>query len=158
VARAYLALGANLGDRAAALQRAVDGLAATAGVRVVGLSAVYETEPVGGPAQPDYLNAVVELETDLTARDLLPVAWRLETDAQRVRSERWGPRTLDVDILLVGDETVDEPDLVVPHPRMWDRAFVLAPLADLVPERVARPAADAGIRRSTVTLALPESP
>ena len=104
---------------------------------VVAVSPVYETAPVGGPAgQGPYLNLVVELETELSPRRLLEVARRLEDAAGRVRGERWGPRTLDVDILLVGDLSVDEPDLVVPHPRIWERRFVLHPLADLAPELV----------------------
>jgi 2-amino-4-hydroxy-6-hydroxymethyldihydropteridine diphosphokinase len=135
-ARAYLALGSNLGDRLAHLQAAVDGLAATPDVRVVAVSRVYETAPVGGPPQDDYLNAVVAVDTSLDPRELLAVAHRLEAEEQRVRAERWGPRTLDVDVLIVGDERVDEPDLVVPHPRMSERAFVLVPLADVAPELV----------------------
>lgn len=99
------------------------------------MSPVYETEPVGGPQdQQAYLNVVVELETSLSPRELLAVCHRLEAAAERVRAERWGPRTLDVDVLLVGDLSVEEADLVVPHPRMWERRFVLAPLADLAPE------------------------
>ena len=116
--RAYLALGSNLGDRAATLQQAVDSLGAAAGVHVVDVSKVYETDPIG-PPQPDYLNAVVVVDTELGARGLLEVAQRLEREAARVRGERWGPRTLDVDVLLVGDDRIEEPDLVVPHPRMW---------------------------------------
>jgi 2-amino-4-hydroxy-6-hydroxymethyldihydropteridine diphosphokinase len=154
--RAYLALGSNLGDRAATLQRALDGLGATPGVRVVAVSKVYETEPVG-PPQPEYLNAVVALDTDLGARALLEVAQGLEREALRTRGERFGPRTLDVDVLLVGDDPVDEPDLVVPHPRMWERDFVLAPLADvapdLVPDRVVESSREwAGVRPSRVRL------
>lgn len=104
---------------------------------LVAVSPVYETEPVGGsPGQGPYLNCVVELDTELTPRDLLGVAQRLEAAAGRVRDERWGPRTLDVDVLLVGDLVVDEPDLVVPHPRMYERRFVLAPLADLAADLV----------------------
>ena len=99
---------------------------------------VYETEPVGGPdGQPPYLNLVVELSTDLSPRRLLEVAHELEAAAGRERAERFGPRTLDVDILLVGDEVVDEPDLTVPHPRMHERRFVLVPLADLAPDLLA---------------------
>lgn len=99
------------------------------------MSPVYETEPVGGPEdQQPYLNLVVELDTQLSPRELLAVCHRLESAAERVRNERWGPRTLDVDVLLIGDLSVDEPDLIVPHPRMWERRFVLAPLADLAPE------------------------
>ena len=125
--RAYLGLGSNLGDRWGQLRAAVAALP-----DVVAVSPVYETDPVGGPAgQGPYLNLVVALETDRSPRELLDVAQGLEAAAGRVRKERYGPRTLDVDILLVGSLCVDEPDLVVPHPRMWERRFVLAPLADL---------------------------
>jgi 2-amino-4-hydroxy-6-hydroxymethyldihydropteridine diphosphokinase len=129
--RAFLGLGSNLGDRRAHLRRAVTSLP-----DVVAVSAVYETEPVGGPDQGRFLNCVVELETRRSPRELLGMAHALEKAARRVRLERWGPRTLDVDVLLVGDVHVDEPDLVVPHPRMWERGFVLAPLADLAPDLV----------------------
>lgn len=104
---------------------------------MLAVSPVYETDPVGGPeGQGPYLNAVVELETDSSPRALLELARRLEAAAGRIRLERWGPRTLDVDVLLVGDLSVDEEDLVVPHPRIWERRFVVAPLADLAPELV----------------------
>lgn len=130
--RAFVALGSNLGDRAGALRRAVAGLP-----DVVAVSPVYETEPVGGPGdQPPYLNLVVELSTTLSPHQLLEVAQRLEAAAGRVRGERFGPRVLDVDLLLVGELTVEAPDLTVPHPRMTRRRFVLAPLADLAPELV----------------------
>ncbi|MBV8159547.1 MAG: 2-amino-4-hydroxy-6-hydroxymethyldihydropteridine diphosphokinase [Acidimicrobiia bacterium] len=130
--RAFLGLGSNLGDRWAHLRTAVTSLP-----DVVGVSPVYETAPVGGPAgQGAYLNCVVELDTARPPHDLLDLAQRLEAAAGRRRTERWGPRTLDVDVLLVDDLTVDEPDLVVPHPRMWERRFVLAPLADLAPDLV----------------------
>jgi len=138
--RAYLALGSNLGDRADSLQRAVDALAATPGISVVAVSRVYETDPVGGPNQGRYFNAVVGIDTVLSPQALLGVGQRLEADAGRVRDEHWGPRTLDVDVLLVGDAVVSEPDLVVPHPRMWTRGFVLAPLRDVAPDVVAAPA------------------
>jgi 2-amino-4-hydroxy-6-hydroxymethyldihydropteridine diphosphokinase len=128
--RAFLGLGSNLGHRRRQLREAVAALP-----DVVAVSPVYETEPVGGPpGQGPYLNLVVELDTELTPRQLLELGRRLEDAAGRERAERWGPRTLDVDVLLVGDLTVDEPDLVVPHPRIWGRRFVLAPLADLAPE------------------------
>jgi 2-amino-4-hydroxy-6-hydroxymethyldihydropteridine diphosphokinase len=130
--RALLALGSNLGDRLAHLQGAVDAL----GAEVVATSAVYETPPVGGPEQGPYLNAVVALRTADPARRLLERAHEVEAAAQRVRIERWGPRTLDVDVLWVDGEVVDEPDLVVPHPRMFERAFVLVPLADVAPDLV----------------------
>jgi 2-amino-4-hydroxy-6-hydroxymethyldihydropteridine diphosphokinase len=132
--RAFLGLGSNLGDRWTHLREAV---AALAPEEVVAVSPVYETDPVGGPAgQPPYLNLVVELATERSPRALLEVARRLEEAGGRVRAERHGPRTLDVDVLLVGDLVVSEPDLVVPHPRMHERRFVLAPLADLAPELV----------------------
>jgi 2-amino-4-hydroxy-6-hydroxymethyldihydropteridine diphosphokinase len=102
---------------------------------VVKVSPVYETDPVGGPeGQGPYLNVVVELLTVVSPSDLLRVAGRLESEAGRVRTVRFGPRTLDVDILLYGDQTVSTPDLVIPHPRMWERRFVVAPLADIAPE------------------------
>ena len=154
--RAYLGLGSNLGDRAAHLQLAVDELATTTGVRVVAVSKVYETSPVGGPEQDDYLNAVVAVDTDLDARELLGVAQHLEQLAARERTVRWGPRTLDVDVLLVGDERVAEPDLEVPHPRLYERGFVLAPLRDVAPDRVEQPAGGwEGVRDSAVQLRLP---
>ncbi len=127
--RAYLGLGSNLGDRRATLRAAVAALPDVAAV-----SPVYETDPVGGPpGQSPYLNLVVALDTDLSPRALLELGRALEAAAGRVRTEPNGPRTLDVDVLLVGDLRVDEPDLIVPHPRMWERRFVLAPLADLLP-------------------------
>jgi len=134
VTRAFLGLGSNLGDRRALLDAALDRLVAVGLARV---SPFYETDPVGGPEQGPFLNCVAELDTDLRARQLLAVCARLEVAAERVRSERWGPRTLDVDVLWVDGEVVDEPDLVVPHPRMWRRRFVLAPLRDLAPDLVA---------------------
>ncbi|HEV7534814.1 MAG TPA: 2-amino-4-hydroxy-6-hydroxymethyldihydropteridine diphosphokinase [Acidimicrobiia bacterium] len=159
--RAYLGLGSNVGDRAAHLQSAVDGLAARAG-RVVAISPVYETEPVGGPAQPDYLNAVVAVETALSPRELLVVGKALEAEAGREPPDpgrRWGPRPLDVDVLMVGDEHVNEPDLVVPHPRIHQRAFVLAPLADVAPELVLAPSAGwQGVRRCALQLRLEHAP
>jgi 2-amino-4-hydroxy-6-hydroxymethyldihydropteridine diphosphokinase len=147
VARAYLGLGSNLGDRAAHLTAAVAGLAERAG-QVVAISRVYETEPVGGPPQPPYFNAVVAIDTGKA----------LEGEAGRdFEAERWGPRPLDIDVLLVGDSRVDEDDLVVPHPRMHHRAFVLAPLADVAPELVVAPAAGwSHVRRTALELRAPE--
>lgn len=133
---AFLGLGSNLGDRLANLQGAVDALQGEPGVRVTASSRVWETSPVGGPPQPDYLNAVIGIETDLSARDLLDIARRVEVRLGRIRKERWGARTIDVDILLFDDERIDEPDLVVPHPRLLQRAFVLLPLLELEPEPV----------------------
>ena len=131
--RAFLGLGSNLGDRDALLAAATDRLVAV-GLRAV--SPFYETDPVGGPEQGPYLNCVAELDTDLSPRPLLAVCARLEAAAERVRVERWGPRTLDVDVLWIDGVEVDEPDLVVPHPRLWERRFVLAPLRDLAPDLV----------------------
>jgi 2-amino-4-hydroxy-6-hydroxymethyldihydropteridine diphosphokinase len=157
VRRAYFGLGSNLGDRLARLQGAVSGLATTPGITVTAVSPVYETAPVGGPAQPDYFNAVVAVDTSLSARALLEHAQRLENEAGRVRGVRWGPRTLDVDVLLVGDERVAEPDLVIPHPRMTTRAFVTVPLADLEPAWRARvPADHAEVRATGLQLQVPE--
>ncbi len=131
--RAFLGLGSNLGDRIGYLREAVAAVPDLAGV-----SDVYETAPVGGPEQGPYLNLVVQLRTRMGARELLGVCQGLESAAQRVREVRWGARTLDVDVLWVDGETVTEPDLIVPHPRMFERSFVLIPLgdlaADLLPE------------------------
>ena len=129
--RALLAFGSNLGDRWDYLRVAVASLP-----DVVAISSVYETPPVGGPEQGPYLNCVVRLETCLGARALLEEAQRLEEAAGRRREVRWGPRTLDVDVLWVDGEQVDEPDLEVPHPRMFKRAFVLVPLRDVAPDLV----------------------
>jgi 2-amino-4-hydroxy-6-hydroxymethyldihydropteridine diphosphokinase len=133
--RAFIGLGSNLGDREATLRQGVAGLEAAEDV--VAVSPLYETEPVGGPEdQGAFLNLVVELDTADSPRELLRRCQALEEAAHRVRTVRWGPRTLDADVLLVDDLTVDEEDLIVPHPRMWERRFVLQPLADLAPELV----------------------
>jgi 2-amino-4-hydroxy-6-hydroxymethyldihydropteridine diphosphokinase len=133
--RAFIGLGSNLGQREEALRRGVAQLAEAGDVTAV--SPLYETEPVGGPAgQGPFLNVVVALTTSDSPRQLLTRCRALEEAAHRVRTVRFGPRTLDADVLLVGDLRVDEADLVVPHPRMWERRFVLQPLADLAPELV----------------------
>ncbi len=130
--RAFLGLGSNLGNRRRHLREAVASLPDLAAV-----SGLYESDPVGGPpGQGPYLNLVAELDTELPPQRLLSIGHRLEAAAGRVRGERWGPRPLDVDVLLVGDLQVHQPDLVVPHPRLWERGFVLAPLAELAPELV----------------------
>ena len=135
--RAFLGLGSNLGDRRQHLRDAVDTLSdPDAGLGFVAVSPIYETDPVGGPDQERYLNLVVELDTARSPRELLAICHRLESAAGRVRVEHWGPRTLDVDVLWIEGVTLDEPDLVVPHPRMWERRFVLAPLRDLAPDLV----------------------
>lgn len=128
--RAFVALGSNLGDRVAYLRAAVAGLP-----DVTALSPVYETEPVGGPdEQGPYLNMVVQLDTERSPRELLELARSLEAAAGRERSTHWGPRTLDVDVLWVDGVTVDDDDLKVPHPRLGERPFVLAPLSHLAPD------------------------
>ncbi len=133
---AFLGLGSNLGDRLTNLQGAVDLLHGEPGLRVVASSRVWETVPVGGPPQPDFLNAVIRVETDLSARDLLDAAHRVEERLGRVRKERWGARSIDIDVLLYDEESIDESDLVVPHPRLTQRAFVLLPLLELVADPV----------------------
>jgi dihydroneopterin aldolase/2-amino-4-hydroxy-6-hydroxymethyldihydropteridine diphosphokinase len=130
--RAALALGANIGDRAAALQAAVDAL--DSATRVVAVSAIFETTPVGGPPQPDFYNAVVVVDTELAAVELLALAHRIEDAAGRVRLERWGPRSLDVDVLAYGDARSDDPVLTLPHPGAHERGFVLLPWLDADPE------------------------
>ena len=133
---AYLGLGSNLGDRLVNLQGAVARLASEDGVRVDVSSRVWETAPVGGPEQPDYLNSVVRVETDLTPHGLLAACRRVESALGRERIERWGPRTIDVDVLLYDERAIDEPGLVVPHPRIAERAFVVLPLLELDPDPV----------------------
>jgi 2-amino-4-hydroxy-6-hydroxymethyldihydropteridine diphosphokinase len=131
VYRIVLSLGSNLGDRLEMLQGAVDALADTPELTVLAVSPVYETDPVGGPDQPDYFNAVVVAEGPHPARTLLERALAIENAFDRIRDVRWGPRTLDVDVIAVGDLVVDEPDLQVPHPRAAERAFVLVPWLDV---------------------------
>jgi 2-amino-4-hydroxy-6-hydroxymethyldihydropteridine diphosphokinase len=145
---AYLALGSNLGDRLEHLREAVRLLSAEPGVEVTRSSRVYETEPVG-PPQPPYLNAVIEVRTDGNVRELLEASRRVEDALGRVRAERWGPRTVDVDVLTFGEQVVDEPDLVIPHPRMHERGFVLVPLGELD----ADPMLPGGRRLATLRLA-----
>jgi 2-amino-4-hydroxy-6-hydroxymethyldihydropteridine diphosphokinase len=134
---AYLALGSNLGDRRGYLDAALRRLRAEPGVRVVAVSPYYETAPVGGPpGQPRYLNAVAAVETALAPQALLRLLLEMEHRFGRVRAGRDAPRTLDLDLLLYGDQTWDEPELTIPHPRMHQRAFALVPLADLAPNAV----------------------
>jgi 2-amino-4-hydroxy-6-hydroxymethyldihydropteridine diphosphokinase len=154
--RAYLALGSNLGDRQTHLQGAVDALARDDAVDVIAVSGVYATDPVGGPGQGEYLNAVVAIDTTLDPHALLRLAQAIEEGAQRVRDVRWGPRTLDVDLLLYDDVRVDDHDLIVPHPRLYERDFVLVPLRDVAPDRVTRLADDGrGVRVAGVALSVP---
>lgn len=133
---AFLGLGSNIGSRLETLQRALDLLAAEPGVGVERCSRVWETDPVGGPEQDDFLNVVLEVDTDLLPHDLLAACNRVEAQLGRTRDVRWGPRTVDIDILLIDDLTIVDGTLTVPHPRMHERAFVLLPLLELVPDPV----------------------
>ncbi len=131
---AYIALGSNLGDRRAYLSRAVERLGELS-LSELQVSRLYGTEPVGGPDdQGPYLNLVVALETELSPGELFAYCRTLEREADRERRVRWGPRTLDLDILLYGDLSQDDEQLTIPHPRMWQRRFVLEPLNDLAPQ------------------------
>ncbi len=131
---AYLCLGSNLGDRAGTMAKAV-GLIARIGLKIVGRSSLYETPPWGPVPQGPYLNMVVAVETELSARELLHMVLGVEHAFGRDRTKevRFGPRTIDIDILVYGDDVVAEPDLEIPHPRMMERAFALVPLAELAP-------------------------
>ena len=133
MATVLVALGSNLGDRRAHLEQALGRLAAVPGVRSVQAGDVFETAPVGGPPQGPYLNACALLETSLAPHAVLAALRAVEAVASRVRHERWGPRTLDLDLLLHGDTLQEDSDLTVPHPRMLERAFVLVPAAELAP-------------------------
>lgn len=139
---AYLSLGSNIGDRKAHFVGAVPLLAEGDDVR---LSKVYESEPVGGVEQENFWNMVVEVKTDASPRELLRRARLAEEGAKRTRDVRWGPRTLDVDVLLVGDETSDDPEVLVPHPRLYERSFVLVPLRELAPDLVTDAQLAAGV-------------
>ena len=164
---AVLALGSNLGDRQDILQGGVDAIVGIEGVRLTAVSPVYESAPAGGPPQPDYLNAVVLADITISARELLDQLHEVEAAFDRVRLVRWGPRTLDIDIITVAGEQSDDPDLTLPHPRAHERAFVLAPWRDVDPGAVLPgygPVADllahvdqTGIRRSGVPLVLQEA-
>ena len=129
---AYIGIGSNVGDREANCRKSIE-LLAEAG-RVVSISSLYRTEPVGYQEQEDFINAVAAVETDLAPADLLRVCRSIEDRLGRKRGLRWGPRTADLDILLYGDQVVNQPGLAIPHPRMAVRRFVLAPLAEIAPD------------------------
>ena len=132
--RAYVGVGANLGDRRATIERAIEVLRAVEGVEVLAVSTLRETDPVGYEDQPRFLNGAVELETTLGARELLDALLAVERELGRTREgPRFGPRTIDLDLLLFGEERIDEPGLTVPHPRLHERRFALEPLAELAP-------------------------
>jgi 2-amino-4-hydroxy-6-hydroxymethyldihydropteridine diphosphokinase len=137
VVRAYVGVGANLGDREATIGRAIDLLGSDPGIEVTAVSRLRETDPWGPVEQPRYLNGVVELETRLEPRALLDVLLSVEQALGRDRTgERWGPRTIDLDLLVHGEVVLDEPGLTVPHPRITERRFALEPLAELAPDLV----------------------
>ncbi len=140
--RAFLSLGSNIDDRGEHLAHGVALVAQDDPHRV---SSVYETEPVGGVIQDEYWNLVIELVTEATPRELLARAVLAEAARGRTRDVRWGPRTLDVDVLLVGEERSDDPEILVPHPRMYERSFVLVPLHELAPELVSPTQLEAGV-------------
>jgi 2-amino-4-hydroxy-6-hydroxymethyldihydropteridine diphosphokinase len=129
--RVLVGLGSNLGDRRELLRNAVDRIRSLG--TVVGMSSLYETDPIGGPEQDSFLNAVAVVDTDLTARIFLDELLTIERDLGRIRRERWGPRSIDLDLLAFGTETIDEPGLTVPHPRLTERRFVLEPLLEAFP-------------------------
>jgi 2-amino-4-hydroxy-6-hydroxymethyldihydropteridine diphosphokinase len=130
---AFVGIGSNLGDREGNLRRAVELLSAEDGIDVVAVSEIRETDPVGPVEQGQFLNGAVRIETDLGPRELLERLLTVEQRLGRVRGERWGPRTIDLDLLVYGNQVVDEPGLTVPHPRLHERRFALEPLADLAP-------------------------
>jgi 2-amino-4-hydroxy-6-hydroxymethyldihydropteridine diphosphokinase len=164
--RIALALGSNMGDSAEILQGAIDDLAAVDGIEITAVSAVFETDPVGGPEQEPYLNAVAIGGTLLDDVSLLAATQQIEQGWHRVREVRWGPRTLDVDILAIDDEIIATEDLVVPHPRAHERGFVLVPWLDVDPDaviagrgRVEELVTDVdvtGVRSTSVVLAVPD--
>jgi 2-amino-4-hydroxy-6-hydroxymethyldihydropteridine diphosphokinase len=130
---AFVGIGSNLGDREENLRRAVELLSAEDGIDVTAVSAIRETDPMGPVEQGPFLNGAIRIETDLAPRQLLERLLGIEQSLGRVRAERWGPRTIDLDLLLYDDLYVDEPGLTVPHPRLHERRFALEPLADLAP-------------------------
>ena len=134
--RAYVGLGANLGDREANIRRAVELVGSSPDVEVVGVSSLHETEPWGPVEQPSYLNGALALETELGPLALLDLLLDVERRLGRVRGERWGPRTIDLDLLLYEELSVDEPGLTLPHPRLHERRFALEPLFELAPDAV----------------------
>ena len=130
--RAAIGLGSNQGERRASLQRAIEAIAET--TDLVATSQLYETAPIGGPEQDDYLNAVVLIDTALSPRQLLDALLKIEVSLGRQRTERWGPRTIDLDILLYGEVSIDEPGLTIPHPELPNRRFVIEPLLEVWPD------------------------
>jgi len=138
VVKAYIGLGSNLGDPVEYLRKGLAELKIQDGIKVTGVASVYKTEPIGYEAQDWFANTVVEVETELKPLELLRVLQDIEYRLGRVRTIRWGPRTLDLDILLYGEEEIHLPELEVPHPRITERAFVVVPLEELAPGMILR--------------------
>lgn len=132
--RAFLGLGGNLGDPMQSMGAALRGVDADAATAIVAVSSVYRTPPWGKTDQPDFLNCAAEVATSLSPRELLQLCLSTEQMLKRVRLERWGPRIVDLDVLVYGDEAISEPGLAIPHPRMLERAFVMVPLAEIAPD------------------------
>jgi 2-amino-4-hydroxy-6-hydroxymethyldihydropteridine diphosphokinase len=141
-----IGLGGNVGDRIATLREATARVAALPGARVIARSRVYETAPVGGPKQGDFLNAAILVEYMQSPRALLDALQAIEADLGRTRETRWGPRTIDLDVLWIEGVAIDEPGLVVPHPRLAERAFALAPLLDVAPDAPYARRVDSSVR------------
>ncbi len=132
-ARAFIGAGANLGEPVRQIREARDALQKSPGVKLLGVSSLYRTQPVGPVEQPPFINAVFALECNVSPRELLALLLEIEQNMGRVRKERWGPRVIDLDLLFFGEEIIKEPGLEVPHPRLHERRFVLAPLAEIAP-------------------------
>lgn len=127
----YLSLGSNIGDRKKYIQKAIEAIEKTDGIKVLKKSGLYETTPVGYLEQDLFLNAVIKIKTDFSAREILRIINKIEAELDRKREIRWGPRTIDIDILIFSDKKIDESDLIVPHKEMLNRLFVLIPLAEI---------------------------
>ena len=134
MASVFLSLGSNLGDREANIREALDWLARRPGIALKRVSSFYETAPIGFADQPDFINAAALIETDLDPAALLHTVVAIESDMGRVRNFQWGPRVMDIDILLCDRAVINTPELTIPHPRMMERAFVMAPLAEIAPD------------------------
>lgn len=134
IVTAYLGLGANIGEPLTQLQQAIESIHYTHGICVNRISSVYETAPIGFEDQPSFYNVVIEVQTTLSPFQLLSALSQIEKKMHRVRKVRWGPRTIDIDILLYDQRTIQHDDLQIPHPRMTERAFVMVPLAELIPD------------------------
>ena len=132
----YIGIGSNLGDRLANINSAIEELKSNPEIRIEKISSIIETAPVGGPAQGNYLNGVIKIETEISARSLLYILQNIEKKLGRIRTVKDGPRTMDLDMLLYGDKIIKEPGLKVPHPKMLEREFVMKPLLEIEPNLI----------------------